>query len=331
MVVKERIELLDNAKGLAIALVVLGHIVGREFPKGNNWFIVFRDSLYSFHMPLFMFLSGFVLFYSYKKVQNIDEYKNYAIKKFYRLIPGFLLFSIIIFLGKYVSQFYMHVDNPVNEFKDFIKIFIQPIKSFSFYLWYIYVLFEYYLFIPVFLVLTKNNYKYILSISFVISALTYFVNVTTLFALNQFCEYLFFICWGGFVSKNYRSIFDLFAKSKYGFLILFFCALIAGYYLKLPKIFIGFISIPAIIALLSTQLFSKAEHLSMLGNYTLPIYFMNTIFIGIGKGIIFKFTNWDFHNFIFIAPVLFLMGLYPPIFVKKYLLRYVPVLDKIIR
>jgi acyltransferase len=49
--VKDRIEWIDTAKGLGIVLVVLGHALpGSELPATVIW---------SFHMPLFFFLSGF--------------------------------------------------------------------------------------------------------------------------------------------------------------------------------------------------------------------------------------------------------------------------------
>jgi acyltransferase len=49
--VKNRIEWVDTAKGLGIVLVVLGHALpGSEMPATVIW---------SFHMPLFFFLSGF--------------------------------------------------------------------------------------------------------------------------------------------------------------------------------------------------------------------------------------------------------------------------------
>ena len=58
---KHRIEWLDNAKGIAIFLVVLGHVL-RGLPagsgKGDGW-VVFLDAwIYTFHMPVFFVLSG---------------------------------------------------------------------------------------------------------------------------------------------------------------------------------------------------------------------------------------------------------------------------------
>lgn len=51
-----RLQYIDRLKGLAIILVVMGHIFGFSQPEdGINTFI------YTFHMPLFMFLSGLVI------------------------------------------------------------------------------------------------------------------------------------------------------------------------------------------------------------------------------------------------------------------------------
>ena len=46
-----RLEWIDKAKGIGIILVILGHTICP--PNIKFW-------LYSFHMPLFFFLSGYV-------------------------------------------------------------------------------------------------------------------------------------------------------------------------------------------------------------------------------------------------------------------------------
>ena len=53
---KNRDLFLDIAKGLAIILVVVGHVVQGSATNFDDllWFKV----IYSFHMPLFVFLSG---------------------------------------------------------------------------------------------------------------------------------------------------------------------------------------------------------------------------------------------------------------------------------
>lgn len=57
---KDRIIWIDNAKAIAILLVVVGHIIQFMYsPEGFDQNIVFRY-IYAFHMPLFFLLSGLV-------------------------------------------------------------------------------------------------------------------------------------------------------------------------------------------------------------------------------------------------------------------------------
>lgn len=54
---KQRIDYIDRMKGLAIFLVVMGHVYGMAFAQSDD---VACRVISSFHMPLFMFLSGLV-------------------------------------------------------------------------------------------------------------------------------------------------------------------------------------------------------------------------------------------------------------------------------
>ena len=48
----DRIEWIDIAKGFGILLVILGHTIAYDCSH------IVYNSIYSFHMPLFFFLSG---------------------------------------------------------------------------------------------------------------------------------------------------------------------------------------------------------------------------------------------------------------------------------
>lgn len=84
----KRIHYLDYAKGIAIILVVLGHI----FSGGN-----IKTYIYSFHMPLFFIISGYL--FNYSNVKSFKEFINKKIKAY--LIP-YVTFSIINILGYYL-------------------------------------------------------------------------------------------------------------------------------------------------------------------------------------------------------------------------------------
>lgn len=77
-----RIQSLDNAKGIGIILVVIGHSV--------DVFSSIGVGISSFHMPLFFILSGF-LFNEY-----INPLKEFLFKRTKQLLIPFVAFSIMI-------------------------------------------------------------------------------------------------------------------------------------------------------------------------------------------------------------------------------------------
>ena len=74
---KGRLTEIDSMTGVAIFLVVLGHLANpNTYPivVGSDFYFSFKYILYKFHMPLFMFLSRVVFFCSYKPPKTILEY-----------------------------------------------------------------------------------------------------------------------------------------------------------------------------------------------------------------------------------------------------------------
>ena len=107
--------MIDNTKGILIFLVVLGHFL--EFNVTSRTSVIL-NFIYSFHMPVFVFLSGYLAKYNSKKM----------IKKI--LLP-YVIFQIIAFL------FY-------NFFDPTKFTLIAPYHS----LWYMFALFFWYMLIP---------------------------------------------------------------------------------------------------------------------------------------------------------------------------------------
>ena len=64
---------LNFLKGLAIFLMIWGHCIQICIPQGMDYFenTVFKI-IYSFHMPLFMLISGYLFYYSSQK-RNLSE------------------------------------------------------------------------------------------------------------------------------------------------------------------------------------------------------------------------------------------------------------------
>lgn len=93
----QRIKWIDSARGLGLLLVIVGHL---KVPYVSAW-------IYTFHMPLFFFLSGLV--FSCKEPLN-DFFK----KKFRRLIVPYFTLGGGIFT--FWSLWYVMENRPVEDY-----------------------------------------------------------------------------------------------------------------------------------------------------------------------------------------------------------------------
>lgn len=319
---------IERAKGITIILVGLGHVIARQGPTGNDWAIQMKELIYSFHMPLFMFLSGLIMFYTYKPIKSFNHYSKYVSKKFMRLMPAFLIFSVLVFAGKYFGGKFFHIDNGVSSLFEYFKILIIPQKSFSNYLWYIYVLFFLYAIFPI-LISGFKSIIFIIIFSFLVSLSGIFINYPALFSFELIVEYLFFFALGGGVIAFYDK-WLLFIK-KYGFytLLLFATALFLRLNIYIPKMLMGFLSIPAVYYLVCEAFFKNSKTLEVVGKYTFIIYLLNTMIIGVLKAVLFKFHDWNGLHFLYYFPILAIGGIIIPIYIKKYIIIKIPFLNKI--
>lgn len=124
----KRLEYIDLAKGLAILLVVIGHLLQYNF-LGLSSNVVF-NFIYGFHMPVFMFLSGYVAALSRHNVKY-GNILSFCKRKSVSLLLPFCIWGIII-----NPLLLNHV--PVNQLGNIIlNLFLNPQTG----AWFIIVLF----------------------------------------------------------------------------------------------------------------------------------------------------------------------------------------------
>lgn len=314
-----RLSEVDRAKGVAIFLVVLGHIVARTRPADNEWYMVLKSMIYMFHMSFFMFISGLVMMYTYSPIRTIEGYTDFLAKKSRRLLPGFLIVGLLILVGKLVLRQYLFVDNPPDSFWSGLNdLLLRPTRSSASSLWYIYVLFELCILLPLWANWSRFMYLDMLLLALVV----YFMPASDFLALKRLGTYLFFFVLGGAAAYSYPSFLSLIDNRTILFTAIFaasFALMFSGTSEHIAKLVIGLCSIPALMALITNlKILNQSSLLLHLGRYTYVIYLLNTIIIGLTKGIIFKFTTWDGLNFFLVAPVLLFNGLAVPIAIKKY-------------
>jgi len=327
--VPPRLHDIDRAKGLAIFLVVYGHLIADRFPLGNQWYEITNKMVYSFHMPFFMFLSGLTMYYAYKPINSVRDYLAYVKKKFVRIAPAFFLFGFIILAGKLAVSKFLHVDNvPTDLVHEIVLIAIQPSLSVASSLWYVYVLFELLAIFPLLLMVFRGNVHLLLLLALAL----YFVNLTSFLLIDSLLKYLIFFTLGVAAVANYKSYLSTIDRYRCAFVMLFALSFLLLYYgldKQSCKLIIGICSIPALHALVRTEAAARMTCLTLWGLMCFPIYLMNTIIIGFAKAIALKFMSWDFGNFLIIAPILLILGIYGPVLIKRYIFPRIPILDKI--
>ena len=169
--VKQRINKFDNLKGLAIFLIVLGHLT--LYRKVDSMAFI-RGIVFLFHLPVFFFVAGY-----FSKI-GPDE----PVKVFKRLFIPYVLFCIIweIFKVYYLGG------HPTSI------LFIHP----GYMLWFLMSLFFMKLALPI-----MDRFKYPLIISIIGALLIGFIDCNILGISRTFIYMPIFLL--GFYYKDYKQ------------------------------------------------------------------------------------------------------------------------------
>ena len=123
-----------------ILLVCLGHS-GFEEPIIRDSLSGLHSWIYSFHMPLFFLISGYLFSLTNKSFVDIDPGK-FLKKKVLRLLVPYVVLGTVIYGIKYVFSSFSHADRDWSV-GNFFKMFVAPSCEGSTmgYLWYVITLF----------------------------------------------------------------------------------------------------------------------------------------------------------------------------------------------
>lgn len=127
---QHRIDWIDALKGFAILSVVVGHCVtdsisSQTFPEYAALLQMMYDAIYSFHMPLFFMISGYVFYLT-------KSYRKWKTKVLDFSIV-YVIWSTLMWFSKYMMS--GDVNHPVTII-DLVSIVYKPIMIY----WYLYVL-----------------------------------------------------------------------------------------------------------------------------------------------------------------------------------------------
>lgn len=185
-----RIEFIDRLKGFAIILVIVGHIIQFNDINGGSNNTLFKI-IYSFHMPLFFILSGYVAAKSGSKVVNLSSLGTFLSKKTLTLILPLLSWTLI-------SNKYFFTENFYSiQLKDIYSVLLHPG------LWFLQILFEIQVVFGIFLLLSNyiNKNKRLLP-DFTLISFLFIIPVTG------------YLC----IDKSHFATVALFSLFFYGFI-----------------------------------------------------------------------------------------------------------------
>jgi len=264
-------------KGFLIFLVVLGHEIQSSTVKFDNLFLF--KFIYSFHMPFFILISGYLASMSVKKSQC--SFEKCIKKKFYYLIIPFLSWYIIgIIIKEDLS------------FSSILASFESLINNVDNGLWYLYVLFVLYIFLYMSYKI-KYKYRYIVLLSLFI-----FLPMTNILGMKLIKWYLIYFILGMVLFDYQLLLKNIFSKYimriKYLSVLLFILSLVYWerefgihsiffntYYLYAYKFLTSLLGVVSIYIL--TIEFYKNEYLNkifnLFGRNSMKIYILNILII----------------------------------------------------
>ncbi len=308
--------------------MVLGHLVTGRPPEGGDWYMTLRTAIYAFHMPFFIYLSGFMFYYTGSHLIAPGTRTKFVLKRAERLLIPFFAFGVLIVAGKHFAANFIHVDNFSGSLlEDLVSLFWNTGQSAAKSVWYVFVLFEYTVALLLLHRLVRNKWL-LLAASIPLSL----VAVPPILYLDRFFLYLPFFLAAG-VAVQHRDRWTAFLDRFFWLnLFLFAAALLAtrliGIY-HLSILLCGFLSIPALHGLCRLKVSQFGGVLAYLGVFSFVIYLLNTVAIGLTKGVALQVVPWDGAGFLVHFPLLLSAGVLGPILVKVLLFRRISYLDRL--
>ncbi|WP_378950765.1 acyltransferase family protein [Pelosinus sp. sgz500959] len=135
-IISNRNQYIDTIKGITIILMVLGHCI--QYGSGGDYYLnaqYFENPLfkiiYSFHMPLFMLVSGYLFYYTMKKYSAKEVMKSRLTKV---ILPLFI-WTTLIEVGL------LTVKLIIGSVPSLSSLLIILVKQYLYSLWFLWAIF----------------------------------------------------------------------------------------------------------------------------------------------------------------------------------------------
>lgn len=304
---------IDICRGLGILLVVLGHAL-KQTGETNVFFQVLLSVIYSFHMPLFFVLSGFVSVKIFS-FHSWDDRRRYIGNRAFRLlipyfVVGILYMPVKILLSRFALKPY--------ALSSVWRLFLGDNPDVA--LWYIYILF--WISVLCALLVTERSLSFWLGVSFLCALVAFWTDSSL-----RLPQYWFFFLLGLLIRCHYEKIMERIRNVGWVTAALVVFAAANGLlYLKGWNILHMVTSISGIALSLAVSLWlsgRKAEEkggLKLLGGYSMDIYILSEPLITAAKLLLWNMLHL---NYIVCTLLCFLIGIGFSVPISKYIIRRV--------
>ena len=183
--------LIDVWISIAILLVITGHCSVSFAPP---WYNALKTWIYSFHMGVFFFIAGFLMHYTKKPIESFSDYLRLIGDKFRKFAVPFVILGTLLSLIP-LAQHHFSAKSICTA----LNLFYRPTASYVIFLWFIYVLFEFYLIAP----FISQYYNPTICLFLLIAIGISLIGVNSnLFAIHLFSRHFIFLILGIIVAEN---------------------------------------------------------------------------------------------------------------------------------
>ena len=211
---KKQIDWLAILRGLAVALVIIYHVPTAEVDGMKAPFEIFND-IFVFRMPLFFFISGYLLFYT--KVRKNGSFASIIKERVPRVVIPYIFITLSVLFIKYFVGHVVGIDDTDISLSAIANIFLYPrINNPWVVLWFLNSVLIFFLCYPLLKLSLKNIYSSVGTLLLLISLHYFFPEHIMLLDLYIVFLYFVFFYFGMFFA---RFDFQKYAKRNDVFLI----------------------------------------------------------------------------------------------------------------
>lgn len=305
---------------IGIILVVLGHSF-HEYENHGYTLTIYR-MIYSFHMPLFMFVSGFLMGYTYR-TYGAQTWSSFFLSKLRRLLLPYLILLTVTFFPRCVFND-MADDSIEMSLKSFFNSILYRDKLVIPYFWFLPSVFTLLIVnYGALRIVDKFNFnedKTLVWMVVLFIIMPFFVvGCTSLLSLDKTLQYGLFFYLGMLYSKYYERIDRVVSIGTCPILFLSTCVWVILFFLVSDTIFCSVCSLCGIIMCVSLAKYIECHDITVLDhligcNYM--IFLLSWYFNIVSQQVLHHYVEAPWW---FFTSISFITGIYIPVVIYRYL------------